>query len=89
MLTEGDVSLYAFRRTILISNRNEVYEKDEYFLRIENDYLEITPRRFSLLRALPEYKSRLRQIIRKNRLRVKNEPHLIKAILLLNESLKS
>jgi hypothetical protein len=88
VLAEGDVSLYAFRRTILISNRNEVYEKDEYYLIKGNDFLKIDPRRFRLLRALPEHKSRLRQIIRKNRLKVKNEPHLIKAILLLNESLK-
>jgi hypothetical protein len=87
VLTEGNLSLYAFRRTILIPNTNELYEKNEYYLHKGNDYLKIDPRRFRLLRSLPEYKSQLRQIIRKNRLKVKNEPHLIKAIMLLNESL--
>ncbi len=88
VLTEGDVSLYAFRRTILISNRNEVYEKDEYYLFKENNYIKVEPRRFILLRTMPEYKSRLRQIIRKNRLKVRYESQLAKAIVLLNESFR-
>jgi hypothetical protein len=87
VLTEGDISLYAFRRTVLFSNRNEVYEKDEYYLHKENDYVKFEPRRFILLRTIPEYKSQLRQILRKNRLKIKYEPQLIKAIVLLNESL--
>ena len=88
ILTEGNVSLYAFRRTILIPNRNELYKKNEYYLLKNNDYLKIEPRRFSLLRALSENKPQLLQILRKNRLKVKHESQLIKAIVLLNESLK-
>ncbi|UCH14904.1 MAG: hypothetical protein JSV22_02800, partial [Bacteroidales bacterium] len=89
ILAEGPVSLYAFRRTILISNKNEAYEKDEYYLCKENEYFKIEPRRINLVKKLPEYKSQLRQILRKNRLRVRFESQLIKAIVLLNKSLES
>jgi len=88
ILTEGNVSLYTFHRTILIPNTNKLYEKNEYYLHKGNDYFKIAPSRFSLLKALPEYKSQLRQILRKNRLKVKHEPHLIKAIALLNKSIQ-
>ncbi len=89
VLAEGPVSLYAFRRTILISNKNEAYEKDEYYLYKENEYFKIEPRRINLVKKLPEYKSQLRQVLRKNRLKVRYEPQLIKAIVLLNKSLES
>lgn len=89
VLAEGSLSLYAFRRTILISNKNEVYEKDEYYMCKENEYFKIEPRRISLMRKLPEHKSLLRKVLRKNRLKVRYEPQLIKAIMLLNKNLES
>ncbi len=85
VLTEGYISLYAFRTVTVIRNKIEIYDKDIYYLLMNNEYYRIDASRLGLMRALPQNKTELKQIIRKNKLKVKSEPHLIKAIELLNK----
>jgi hypothetical protein len=85
VLTEGNISLYVFRTVTVIRNKIEIYDKDIYYLMIDNTYYRIDPSRRGLMRAIPQKKAELKQIIRKNRLKLKSEPHLIKAIELLNK----
>ena len=85
VLAEGHLSLYAFRTVLVIRNKIEIYDKDIYYLIMNNEYYRIDASRRGLMRALPQNKTELRQIIRKNKLKVKSEPHLIKAIELLNK----
>jgi hypothetical protein len=85
VLTEGNISLYVFRTVTVIRNKIEIYDKDIYYLLMNNNYHRIDASRLGLIRALPQNKTELKQIIRKNKLKVKSEPHLIKAIELLNK----
>jgi hypothetical protein len=85
ILTEGNISLYVFRTVTVIRNKIEIYDKDIYYLLMNNNYHRIDASRLGLIRALPQNKTELKQIIRKNKLKVKSEPHLIKAIELLNK----
>jgi hypothetical protein len=85
VLTEGNISLYALRTVTVIRNKIEIYDKDIYYLLMNNDYHRIDASRLGLMRALPQNKTELKQIIRRNKLKVKSESHLIKAIELLNK----
>ncbi len=85
VLTEGNISLYAFRTVMVIKNKNEIYDKNIYYLLINNDYYKIDANRLSLLRTLADKKSQLKQILRRNKLKVRFEPQLIEAIELLNK----
>jgi hypothetical protein len=86
VLTEGHISLYVNRTVTVIRNKIEIYDKDIYYLMIDNDYYRIDASRRGLMRALPQNKTELKQIIRRNKLKVKSEPHLVKTIELLNKS---
>jgi hypothetical protein len=85
VLEEGNISLYAFRTVMVNKNEDEIYDKNVYYLQINNDYYKIDANRLSLLRTLPDKKAQLKQILHRNKLKVRFEPQLIEAIELLNK----
>jgi len=89
VLAEGYVSLYALRTVTVIRNTNEIYNKDEYYLLKKNNFYKIDASRISLLRTLADEEAQVKQILRRNKLKVKFEPQLIEAIELLNKDFKS
>ena len=89
VLTEGHISLYVYRTLTVIRTKIEIYDKDIYYLMMNNNYQRIDASRLGLMRALPQNKVQLKQIIRKNKLKIKIESQLIKAIELLNEEIEN
>lgn len=97
VLYEGDVSLYVFRKiretgattSVMVGNvlvpRQVIGSDYRYYLRRGGSEPElIIPNRSSLLRAFPEHRQEIRQALRRNRNRMRNEAQFVEAIVLLN-----
>ncbi len=82
VLVEGNISLYAVRKIELIEN--VIYNKDRYYVLLEGNYNNFKPSRVNLLRLFPGKRAEFRSILRKNKLQVRHEDQLIKAIELYN-----
>jgi hypothetical protein len=86
VLAEGQISLYANRKSQSLKNTNEIIEKDEYYLLKNGVLSKFTPNRYSLYRIMGEEKPNMRLVIRSEHLRVRKEPQLIRAIELYNKN---
>ncbi len=87
VLVEGKCSLYCYRRIEMIPTIYELYPDFQYYLKMDEDYIHISLRRSSVLKAFSdEEKTKIKSIIRSNRLKIKkNETDLIRLIVLLNQ----
>lgn len=86
VLTEGTISLYAFRKIILMSNLQEFVSKYEYYLYKDGNYFMFKPNRINLLQLMGTEKEKMKIILRTNHLKVRHENQLIKAIELYNKN---
>jgi hypothetical protein len=84
VLVDGKISLYIYRKIQFYNNTD--YEPNyKYFLKKQDGQFDIfRPNKVGLLAQFPEKKKELRKIIKKNRLSIKKEADLKKAIELLN-----
>ena len=88
VLAEGKYSLYCYRRIDMIPTKYELYPDFQYYLKMDEDYIHISLRRSSVFKAFSdEEKTKIKSIIRSNRLKIKkNETDLIRLIVLLNRT---
>ena len=86
VLAEGELSLYANRKSQSLKTTNEIIEKDEYYLLRNGILSNFIPNRYILYRLMGEDKPKMRSVIRSEHLRVRKEPQLIRAIDLYNKN---
>ena len=89
VLAEGHISLYVHRQIKILNNNNELYKQYIYYICKDGVYHNLSLGRLSLLRFFADNKSKVRSIIRKNHLKVKQEDHLSEFVKLYNESIES
>ena len=85
VLVEGKISLYVQRKVVVLSSINEFQDQDQYYLLKEGRLYSLVPNRWFLFRIMGNDKTKMKTIVRKNFLLIKNEPALIKAVQLFNE----
>jgi hypothetical protein len=87
VLTEGKVSLYVQRKVISISkSTNELKVKIKYYLKVDGVYSGFTPNLSSLSETLKDDTKKMKSIVHTNRLNIRNEMELIKAVDIYNDS---
>lgn len=85
VLCKGDVSIYVSRRLMESSNSTEYIVNDKYFTMYDNAFHSFTIRRFNFLNNMGIYRKKMRSIIRKNNIKIRNnEAGLIEATRLFN-----
>jgi hypothetical protein len=85
VLAEGKLSLYVLRRIIQMSNSQEFVTKHEYYIYINGNFILFKPNKVYFLQVLGVEKDRMKQILRKNKLKVRDESQLIKAFEIYNK----
>jgi len=84
VLVDGKISLYVYRK-IDCYNKVDYAPHFKYFLKKQDGKFEVfRPNKISLVSQFPEKKKELRKIIKKNKLSIKKEADLKRAIELLN-----
>ncbi|MGD2033520.1 MAG: hypothetical protein PVF73_00580 [Bacteroidales bacterium] len=92
VLHEGEISLFKLYYIEKLPFKyqsgiftEEFYNETDYFIKVNNEYNEIRLRRRYFIGNFPEYKSQIRQFIRKNRLKPGNENDFVKVLNYLSE----
>ena len=85
ILNKGKIVLYA-RRKILITMSGEVLYKDRYYILHNNNLKQIYPKVISLIVSLGDDKKMMKNVLRENRVWVRNEETLVKAINAYNRA---
>jgi hypothetical protein len=85
VLTEGKLSLYAWRKVGVINNVDEYSSDYRFYLWKDGIMYPLGLRQRSLLKLMGAEKPIMRGIIRENNLNVSNESQMIKAIELYNK----
>lgn len=85
VLTEGKLSLYAWRKVAVINNVDEYSTDYQFYLWKDGIMYPLSLKKRSLLKLMGDEKSIMRGIIRENNLNVSNENQMIKAIELYNK----
>ena len=88
VLAQGYVNLYAYRKATVDKNSNEVIPATEYYIQINNGQIKRLKRgRWALYSAVGVNKKIMKKIVRENKLRIRNEEKLIKAVNLFNREI--
>jgi hypothetical protein len=88
VLVEGKISLYVYRKIIWDNFTNGYVHDFQFYLKKQDEKLyHFTLKKSSFLAQFPDNKKVLKQIIKKNKLRIKNELDLAKAVRLLNSEM--
>jgi hypothetical protein len=86
-LVEGKVSFFAHHRALNIDkNTRELVKKDYYFIKSGNQIKPFKLTRSSLYNSGLVDKEKMRDIVRKNHLRVRQEENMMKAIEIYNST---
>jgi hypothetical protein len=85
VLTEGKISLLVYRKIAYTTNSQSYFPCYDYYLVYNGKWTKIIIFRKSLLEIYPDKKKELRKLLRKNRLNLRIENDLTRAVNLMNQ----
>jgi hypothetical protein len=90
VLSQGYMTLYAYRKATVDKNTNQIIPATEYYVQFNNGELQHLKRgRWPLYRLTAENKMIMKKIVRSNHYRIRKEENLIKSIILFNKEIKN
>jgi hypothetical protein len=85
VLAEGAISLYVKRDIKIKNGSNELLSNDYYYIQSSGNTVQsFTPSRSMLLKLVGKKREQMKKVIKSEKLRVRKEDHLVKAIIEFN-----
>ncbi|MFA6401407.1 MAG: hypothetical protein WCX31_07240 [Salinivirgaceae bacterium] len=85
VIAEGKTSVYCYRKATLLKGENKFVTKYQYYLKQNRELHKFTPGKRNLLAFFPKEKHKaIKDILRVNHLKLKNDEQLAEAIKLIN-----